>query len=272
MDRKFRNPLPGVPDVKSPFFHQLFSDHTGEVRRIANDLYENGFAVFEFPQPDIERVSTAIIASLSPMVDLEGFRASRTDNLRVQDAWKAVPEVRRLACNSAVSDLLTTLYGRPAFPFQTLDFAAGSQQHPHTDSVHFSSIPERYMCGVWLALEDISDDAGPLIYYPGSHKLPIYVNEHIGQLLSQDIYSADQSWYEHAWRELVRVHGLKEARFTPRRGQALIWAANVLHGGARHENRSRTRWSQVTHYYFEGCSYYTPMWSEMVCLQVTNSA
>ena len=28
------------------------------------------------------------------------------------------------------------------------------------------------------------------------------------------------------------------------------------------ENRDKTRWSQVTHYYFEDCAYYTPMWSD----------
>ena len=37
-----------------------------------------------------------------------------------------------------------------------------------------------------------------------------------------------------------------------------IWAANLLHGGSRQNDRSLTRWSQVTHYYFEDCVYYTP--------------
>ena len=30
------------------------------------------------------------------------------------------------------------------------------------------------MCGVWVALEDITEDNGPLHYYPGSHRLPDY--------------------------------------------------------------------------------------------------
>ncbi len=40
--------------------------------------------------------------------------------------------------------------------------------------VHFNSIPQRFMCGVWVAMEDIAPDNGPLHYYPGSHKLPFY--------------------------------------------------------------------------------------------------
>ena len=28
------------------------------------------------------------------------------------------------------------------------------------------------MCGVWIALEDVDPDEGPLSYYPGSPRLP----------------------------------------------------------------------------------------------------
>jgi ectoine hydroxylase-related dioxygenase (phytanoyl-CoA dioxygenase family) len=28
------------------------------------------------------------------------------------------------------------------------------------------------MCGVWIALEDVDERNGPLVYLPGSHKLP----------------------------------------------------------------------------------------------------
>ena len=32
--------------------------------------------------------------------------------------------------------------------------------------------------------------------------------------------------------------------------------------GTRSANPMRTRWSQVTHYYFRNCSYYTPLYSD----------
>jgi hypothetical protein len=41
-----------------------------------------------------------------------------------------------------------------------------------------------------------------------------------------------------------------------------VWAENLLHGGAEQRDRERTRHSQVTHVFFEGCKYYTPMLSE----------
>ena len=180
------------------------------------------------------------------------------------DGWRTNPDVRRIAVNPSILDLLSVLYGRRAFPFQTLNFAVGTQQHFHSDSVHFSSNPDRFMCGVWVALEDVDLDTGPLLYYPGSHKWPIYTNEHIGvdSARSSDPYHHYPA-YERLWRELVDVHQARPERFCARKGQALIWTANLLHGGDRMRDLSRTRWSQVTHYYFEGCSYYTPMISEV---------
>jgi hypothetical protein len=68
--------------------------------------------------------------------------------------------------------------------------------------------------------------------------------------------------YEVLWDELINIHGLCPERFCARKGQALIWVANLLHGGDRVVDFERTRWSQVTHYYFEGCSYYTPLTSD----------
>jgi hypothetical protein len=61
---------------------------------------------------------------------------------------------------------------------------------------------------------------------------------------------------------LIDASGLRREQFLPKKGQALIWAANLLHGGARQIDPTLTRWSQVTHYYFENCIYYTPAYSD----------
>ena len=57
------------------------------------------------------------------------------------------------------------------------------------------------------------------------------------------------------------INGSGIARETAKitRGQAFIWAANLFHGGSAIADPARTRLSQVTHYYFRGCSYFTPL-------------
>ena len=47
-----------------------------------------------------------------------------------------------------------------------------------------------------------------------------------------------------------------------KKGQALIWSANLLHGGSPAKDPNRTRKSQVTHFFFEGTRYYTPLMSK----------
>jgi hypothetical protein len=261
------NPLPGVPLVESPFFEDLVQPLPPEAAAVARQLHRDGFAVIEFPEPQFDRVAAELIAGLERHYDLKEWRerkkAGGAGGPRIQDAVKLHPNVRRIAANEKIIELLSQIYGRRAFPFQTLNFPVGTEQHFHTDSLHFSSVPERFMCGVWVALEDVGPEQGPLIYYPGSHKLPVYWNEHYGYQMKPGKPHL-QNEYEATWARLVAALKLEPKIFCPKRGQALIWAANLLHGGAPHRDASKTRWSQVTHYYFEDCVYFTPMHSEPI--------
>jgi hypothetical protein len=158
--------------VESPFSAHIFAGADAETQRVARDLERDGFAVIDFPDPEIGRIADSIKANLNNRFDWDfWFKTGHSvgAGLRLQDAWQFDANVKRIACNEKVIALLSRLYGRRAWPFQTLNFPVGTQQHYHTDSVHFSSIPERFMCGVWTALEDIDEDRGPLVYYPGSH-------------------------------------------------------------------------------------------------------
>jgi len=139
-------------------------------------LNEDGIAVFRFPDDRFDERAERIKAQLAPRFDFPGWKAGgwkSGNSMRIGDAWRFDRDVRALATNPQVLALLSAIYGRKAWPFQTLNFPVGTQQHYHSDSIHFSSIPERFMCGIWVALEDINPDAGPLEYYPGSHTWPI---------------------------------------------------------------------------------------------------
>ena len=157
---------------------------------------------------------------------------------RLTNAAWALPSARQVAVAPAVIDVIGFLYGRRPVPFQTLHFGRGTEQAAHRDSLHFDSLPPRFMCGAWVALEDVDDRQGPVSYWPGSHR--------------RVDAAADGGC--HASHE--------EVRFTARTGDVLIWSADLLHGGSPIEAAGSTRWSQVTHYVFDGCAYYTPMHSD----------
>lgn len=188
----------------------------------------------------------------------------RTQDGRQQDAWRTSDAVKELACLPAVLELLRHLYRREPIPFQTLNFPVGTQQAVHSDTIHFHSLPQRFMCGVWVALERVTEQNGPLMYYPGSHRLPVLdlvdlVPE--AAQISQPSPKALYPKYERAVARLIQDLDLRHQRAILEPGDVLIWAANLLHGGAPILTPGSTRFSQVTHYYFEGCRFYTPLLS-----------
>jgi ectoine hydroxylase-related dioxygenase (phytanoyl-CoA dioxygenase family) len=174
---------------------------------------------------------------------------------RITDAWKQYDIIGYLAFNKKIMNILYQLYNRKPVPFQTLNFYLGTEQKIHSDQIHFCSEPKNLMCGVWIALEDVCIDSGPLIFYPGSHNLPFYTMQHL------NIEPGNYSEYENKIEEKVKTFGLKPKYGTIKKGDIIIWHANLLHGGSKRNNINLTRKSIVIHYFFENCKYWTPLLS-----------
>ncbi len=215
-------------------------------------FHERGYLIADFALD--EAMLDRIREQLQPLYP-EDYQQNPTLPARIQDGWKTVDEVRQLARNPNITQALKQLLGREALPFQTLNFPIGTRQFTHSDTVHFNSIPSNFMVGVWVALEDIDEDNGPLLYYPGSHKLHEYSMHDFGLEPGYHNYHK----YEECIQKIVEKEQLEPEFGIIKKGQALIWHANLLHGGAPQKDLSRSRHSQVTHYYFADCKYYTPM-------------
>lgn len=227
--------LPGIPLIESPLFDAEISqvELTPGEREIANALNRNGYAVIDFPDPELDVRIARIRERLAPLFADTGLSNDGVFYAvgRIQDAWINDPDVKAIATNIQMLDLLGRLYGRAAFPFQTLNFRVGTQQKLHTDAVHFSSIPQRFMCGVWVALEDIYPEAGPLQLVPGSHNWPMIDNATAGRRGFGVSSESAQLPYQEIWDAMVEAKGASIKTFEARKGQALIWCANLLHGG-----------------------------------------
>jgi hypothetical protein len=243
---------PGVSGIQAES-ESVLSEQVLSAEQV-DEFQQRGYLVidFGFDESLLDRIREKVFPHYP-----QEHRDNPTLPARVQDAWKQVDEVRQLAVDRRVLKALHQLFGRRPLPFQTLNFPVGTRQLPHSDTIHFNTIPSGYMAGVWVALEDMDEDNGPLIYYPGSHKLPEYNMQALGLGTGYEFYKD----YEQAIQKLIAEHGLEPEYGTIRQGEALIWHANLLHGGSPQKDSSRSRHSQVTHYYFEGCRYYTPMHS-----------
>jgi hypothetical protein len=254
-----------LPWTESPFFKKELaaSPLSEKDKAFVQSFADNGYVIFD-PELDdntLESVKNALAPTFKKLEE-------ENEGLRIQDAWKFNEDVRKIATADMVLAKLRLLYQREPIPFQTLNFPVGTQQDTHSDMVHFNSIPQRFMCGVWVALEDITMDQGPLHYYPKSHKLPFYDMIDMGVKASDNIetkkaimvYAVD---YTNFIKDMIQALELKKEVLTIKKGQALIWSANLLHGGEKINTPGATRHSQVNHYYFEDCVYYVPRLSDI---------
>lgn len=247
--------LPNTPWIDSPLFERELaaSDLDAETKRLAADFARDGFLLIDLGLPDLDALAESIVSACSA-------ESAYTD--RLQDAWERIEPVRTLACAPRALELMQTLFGRAPIPMQTLNFGTGTEQRAHSDAIHFHCHPSGFMCGVWVALEDIDEDNGPLKYYPGSHRLPYVDHTQLGKTASRQKHFEFYAEYEELLQRLIAELGLERKTLTVPRGTALLWHGNLLHGGQPVKDKARTRHSQVTHYYFEGCSYYQPQKSD----------
>lgn len=128
---------------------------------------------------------------------------------------------------------------------------------------------------MWVALEDVTENNGPLAYILGSHKIPIkdieqrykdempkikrkiednkdhYENLY-GDRIKQSGESIEQCVFFNEW--LGDIHkaadnmGLTTKKFMAKKGDVLLWHANLLHGGLPILDKEKTRKSVVGHF------------------------
>jgi ectoine hydroxylase-related dioxygenase (phytanoyl-CoA dioxygenase family) len=188
-----------------------------------------------------------------------------------------------LSLDPDIVKFMEFLHGnRRVFPFQTLHFPKGSQRYLHVDLLGYDTMPRTLMSAAWTALEDTNENNGPLFFYPKSHHYGIWDIDEVGMrfIVREDelkkLQKADPVKYKKIMtdegdlgysalyaKQLERILsdlGLeKQTAHDVKRGQTFIWAAGLAHGGSAQKDMDLTRFSQVTHYFFEGAhKYWSP--------------
>jgi hypothetical protein len=217
-------------------------------------FWRDGYLVLDSGIP--EAVLDGAVREVAPLYPAGEPGKGIYQSVRVQDAWQKSDCVRQVATWKLHGEALRQLYGRQAKPFQTLNFPYGTGQPLHSDTIHFNSHPPGFVAGVWVAFEDVTTlDQGPLVYVPGSHRWPEITMVDVGVPAAQEHHSA----YEKFVLDRALASGAQPAFGFVRKGQSVFWHGNLLHGGVAERAPDKTRHSQATHYFFDGCWYYTPM-------------
>jgi ectoine hydroxylase-related dioxygenase (phytanoyl-CoA dioxygenase family) len=186
---------------------------------------------------------------------------------RTANAHFAVRAVDEMLFDPKMSHIVSVLMGARARPFQTIIGHKSSQQLEHSDSIHMSTWPQGYLAANWIAFEDARADAGPLVYYPGSHRLPYLMSEDLGIPPDQN-YGAYGRLYEPAIQAQIAEHGLRPAWFLGKKGDVLLWHANLLHGGSKVRDVRLTRKALVCHFFAQGVVCYHDLTGTLAHVQL----
>lgn len=206
----------------------------------------NGYIIIEglLKDQDIDAVNAEIDRLM------QSGKLKFTSGNKLMFANRVSPLIQSITTNPQITSVLNFLLNKNVVPFQTINFIHGSEQRAHSDSIHMTTYPLGYLIAAWIALEDITTDNGPLFYYPGSHKLPFLLNSDYNTSSSLlTLGNKKYSDYEDVLEAVMHEKHFNAKTFLAKKGDILIWHANLVHGGAPIINKSLTRKSMVIHYY-----------------------
>lgn len=225
-----------------------------------NQFSRDGFLVL--PQFYSEAIIDGVLRDIDGF--LERDRWTVVDNLRTgsrsfwcfadqspprmfkyNDLYLELDSVRDLAIGDSVTPKLQSCLGSNPTLVNSLYFEHGSTQGPHVDTLYMTPRTPGALCAIWVAMEDVKPDAGPMFYYPGSHRIKPFRFSNGG---FHTIADEMATWESYVLRA-VQERELERVEFHAKKGDVFIWHANLLHGGSPIKTPSQTRKSLVFHYY-----------------------
>jgi phytanoyl-CoA hydroxylase len=165
---------------------------------------------------------------------------------KVLDVHATVRSARDATFAPKLGRFLELVFRAKAVAFQTLYLERGSEQGVHQGTAFVYVEPPLDFAASWIALEDIQEGSGELEYYPGSHRLShtLFGAKQTKAFDQSDPIAGRCADYLH---EKCASAGLAIERFRPKKGDAPVWAADLVLGGAARKLMT-TRRSLVTHY------------------------
>lgn len=202
------------------------------------DIFKNGsdvalYQVPEAPPGSGVHVPPGLPAERMRLVDMYGFSRLAAEVLMAP----------------AVESFLRLIFEDDPLCFQGLTFEQGSGQGLHQDTAYVVVDRPLELAATWVALEDIREGSGELMYVEGSHRLPDWKfggdSKHWDPMVHGD--ETHTEWSQWLVRKSEEM-GLERKIFRPSRGDVLVWSADLVHGGSPVGDRSLSRRSIVGHY------------------------
>lgn len=170
----------------------------------------------------------------------------RNGRTKLLDFFAHSGTARRVIAAPAVVEFLAALFEDAPKAFHTLTFHTGSEQDIHKDTAYVKVDGNPLaLAATWTALEDIEEGTGELEYFIGSHRAPDFMVGGISKWMEN--FSDEHPAFLASLHEDARRYGHTRGKFLARKGDVLVWHADLAHGGSPVTQRDKTRQSLVTH-------------------------
>ncbi len=162
--------------------------------------------------------------------------------------------IRDLVLHDTLLRTLHLIMERRAFATQSLGFWRGVAQEAQQDSAYVTYSLTNQFLATCIALEDVTDDAGAMFFYPGSHRMPEYLYLDTYKSVAEAARANPGENFDGPIKDHLKSipvaaarMGLQRKSFLARRGDVLLWHPDLAHG-AGPISPDATRKSIVAHY------------------------
>ncbi|MEM7740899.1 MAG: phytanoyl-CoA dioxygenase family protein [Pseudomonadota bacterium] len=168
---------------------------------------------------------------------------------RIVDVYHHIQSARDMLFGPTITSFLKMVFDEAPLLTQSLSFVYGSEQNIHQDTSFVVMNSPMKLAAVWIALEDVEEDAGALIYHPGSHRWDdhMFSGRYKHWHRQRDGDAGYQEWEDWFAAE-VRERQSEPQMFRAKKGDVLFWHAGLAHGGGPIGAHKPTRRSLVAHY------------------------
>ena len=237
--------------------HQRLQTLPNHIRPYVAELVRDGFTVIKGSIP--KEKCTSVIENFKTFAHLNNDKFAKFLDKdghypRIVNLHAAFPELIDLFDKNRVAyDVQEAMFGSVPSLYTSLFYERGSAQPIHRDTPYFSTKPEMYYLGVWVALEDANEQNGALEVMRGGHNIPEPDREAIALAHFKSLNAVPSSsallWdgFQNEVQRLCAEAGINKEQLSVEAGDTVIWHPQLPHGGGAIKDISKSRFSFVMH-------------------------
>ncbi|WP_341521110.1 phytanoyl-CoA dioxygenase family protein [Pseudomonas sp. G.S.17] len=256
---KFENPVKNLAPwfMNSAESARRLPTLPSPIRTHVEDLIRDGFTVIKGSLHKDKCVS--VIENFKKFANLNNDKFAKFLDRdghypRIVNLHAAFPELIDLFdMNKTAYDVQEAMFGAPPSLYTSLFYERGSAQPIHRDTPYFTTKPEMFYLGVWVALEDANEQNGALDVMRGGHNIPEPDRAAIALKYFDSLDAVPSSsaalWdgFQSEVQRLCAEACVQKEQLSVQAGDTIIWHPQLPHGGGAIQDITKSRFSFVMH-------------------------